>query len=72
MFLLVSSSGPNLDTVQKEIEKLVMGNEIRENQLKTMKKKKKKTQEGKRFDFSKWLIEMGKAHISMSSVNGYP
>lgn len=33
MFLLVSSSGPNSDTVQKEIEKLVMGNEIREIKL---------------------------------------
>lgn len=37
MFLLVSSSGPNSDTVQKEIEKSVMGNEIRE--IKLTKKK---------------------------------
>ena len=48
MFLLVSSSGPNLDTVQKEIEKLVMGNEIRENQLKTMKNIKKKKKKKKK------------------------
>lgn len=46
MFLLVSSSGPNSDTVQKEIEKLVMGDEIREIKLtKKNEKHLKKTQE---------------------------